>query len=105
VSETVTEVPSVLALVGLLRQCLKSSDSAERRQLIRQFQRPIWDFAGVIGDDTIDGILGDAAHDLDFYEPRPDWRSEDRSFYDDLELDQRLRAILRDLGQPDDETT
>jgi hypothetical protein len=92
---------SVEDLADLLRRCLIASDALDRQRLLRQFQVSIWESEGTTGDNRVDDILVTAAHDLDFYEPRDDWRAEDVSFYDDHELDTRLRSILRDLGQPE----
>lgn len=91
-------------LADLLRRSLQSSDSAERQRLIGQFQESIWETGGGTGDDAIDDLLVTAANDLDFYEPRPEWRSQDRSFYDNIELEDRLRAILQGLGKTDGPT-
>lgn len=96
-----TEHEPLAHLVGLIRQCLETSDSAEREKLVQQFQRVIWEESGAeTGDAAVDDVLVTAAHDLDFYEPRPDWRAQDASFYDDAELDRRLLLILTDLGEP-----
>ena len=94
-SETVAE-----QCLDLLSRCLAASDPTEREFLIKQFQGRVWPSEGVSGDARVDDILATAAMDLEYYEPRPDARAEDGSFYDDAELDRRLRAILRELGQP-----
>ena len=91
-------------LADLLRRALESSDSAERQRLIGQFQESIWEIGGGTGDDATDDVLVTAANDLDYYAPRPDWRSQDRSFYDDIALEDRLLAILQALGKTDGPT-
>jgi hypothetical protein len=42
-------------------------------------------------------ILSDLAHDLDFYEPNPDWRSQDSSFYGEDRLECEIREALSKL--------
>lgn len=95
------EPPALEDLVDLLRRCLATSDAIERQSLIQQFQGPVWGNPPLTGDDRIDDVLATAAYDLDYYEPRDEWRAQDRSFFDDDELDRLLRSILRDLGQPE----
>jgi hypothetical protein len=83
--------------VDLLSRCLSESDATVRLELIRQFEEVPMDPKDVHDDHVLD-VLATARLDLSYYEPREEWR-EDRSLYDDAELDRRLWEILRDLGQ------
>jgi hypothetical protein len=67
-----------------------------RLQLIHEFEA-VKEAADVRDGHVLD-VLATAGLDLSYYEPRKELR-EDRSLYDDKELDRRLRAILRDLGE------
>ena len=83
--------------VDLLQRCLVEPDPMVRLDLIHRFEDAIRD-AEDVGDERTRDVLATAGLDLSYYEPRKEWR-EDRSLYDDRELDRRLREILRDLGQ------
>ena len=43
-------------------------------------------------------ILGDLALDLEYYEPNPEWRREDKSFYGDERAVAEIRAALERLS-------
>ena len=85
--------------VDLLRRCLSESDPVVRREAIAEFHDVVND-AKDVHDERLLDVLATAQTDLSYYEPRKDWR-QDRSLYDDGELEVRLRAILRDLDARD----
>src|SRR5258708_3883503 len=87
--------------VDLLSRCLSESDTMVRLELIREFEDVTMDPKDVQDDHLLD-VFATAHLDLSFYEPREELRV-DRSLYDDQELDRRLWAILRDLGQSEAE--
>jgi hypothetical protein len=63
---------------------------------VRRFQAMVWNsHSGDFGPD--DEFLRELAYDLDFYEPDPEVRSEDWSYYDKVRLLQLVRDALQQL--------
>lgn len=87
------ETPEDLAAILLAAL----EDPANRLSNIRSFQDVVWDSCEPLGDDNVDRILSDLADALDFYEPNPEWRSEDVSYYGDDRFEEYVRSALRKL--------
>ena len=77
-------------LIELLVQAL--NDEGNRSDVIREFQRLVWESDEVLGNEASDEAFRDLAHDLDYYEPDAELRREDRSFYGDDRVEEELRS-------------
>jgi len=84
-------------LIALLGEVLENP--ANRLDVVKSFQEAVWHTADMIGEPWVDEILRDLAHDLDYYEPDPEARSEDPSYYDDRRLEQEIRSAIEKLTQ------
>ena len=93
------KVESIADLISLLELALSSRK--ERVSAIKAFQDYVWNrdmpVLGATGEQ--DETLNELAHDLDFYEPNPDWRIEDYSFYGDQRLEIEIVEALRKLRE------
>jgi hypothetical protein len=85
----------VKKLIETLSQALREHD--RRKQLIKEFQQRVWDASPNPSERWEWAILGDLAYDLDFYEPDPDARAEDASFYGDERVEKEIRLALEKL--------
>ena len=92
--------PKIESIADLLLE-LALSSRKERVSAIKAFQDYIWGQKKLIPGanaaqwDTLDEL----AYDLDFYEPNPDWRIEDYSFYGDQRLEIEIVEALRKLRE------
>lgn len=77
-------------LIRLLQTALHSSQ--KRIQSIRNFQDLIRDFDDTIQDETVDNILRELAHDLEYYVPIDLHRAQDPSYFGD----RRAKALIHD---------
>jgi hypothetical protein len=84
-------------LVRLLLAALE--EPANRLALVSRFQTIVWDSAVPFGNEGVDEILHDLAVDLDYYEPNPEWRSEDPSFYGDARFKAEVGSALTKLAE------
>lgn len=75
-------------LIDILKQIL-DKNSFNRTELIKSFQEYVWNDEA-IKDNALNEVLSEIAYDLDFYEPKEDWRRESKSFYGN----DRLNAII-----------
>ena len=93
------KIESITDLVALLELALSSRK--ERVSAIKAFQDYVWDKSTLIpgATDAQWDILDELAYDLDFYEPNPDYRIEDPSFYDDQRLEIEIGEALRKLRE------
>ena len=82
-------------LIRLLR--LAYDDSEMRPTLIRNFQKLVWNFDGIIHNESVDGVIRDLAYDLEYYEPDSLWRAQDPSFYSDNRATDEIRSALLEL--------
>lgn len=68
-----------------------------RRELIKQFQQSVWN--NNIDSKTMEEkYLREIAYDLDFYEPDDGLRKQDANYYNDIELEERIKAVLQKLS-------
>ena len=67
------------------------NDKANRIQLIKEFQKLIWN------DENRDEVLLDLAYDLDFYEPDHEKRAKLYNLYGDDHLEKELNIVLLKL--------
>ena len=84
-------------LIELLVQAL--NDEGNRSDVIREFQRLVWESDEVLGNEASEEIFTDLAYDLDFYEPDARIRREDWSYYGDDRLEEELRSGLARLRE------
>lgn len=63
-------------------------DKINRMKLINEFQELIWN------ESSPNEILSELAYDLDFYEPDPELRKEDSSYYGDERLEEEIKSTL-----------
>lgn len=82
----------------LLNEALATSDQTARYKIIRRLQNFVWNTEAV-GTPTQDDVFRMLAHDLDFYEPDPRVRREDRSYFGDERLLDELRGAKAALDQ------
>jgi hypothetical protein len=82
-------------LIRLLR--LAYDDSEMRPTLIRNFQKLVWNFDGIIHNESVDGVIRDLAYHLEYYEPDSLWRAQAPSFYSDNRARDEIRAALLEL--------
>lgn len=69
----------------------------ERAHLIDRFQQMVWHDAEGVEVDWIQEVLQNLAYDLDFYQPDPEIRKEDSSYYGDDRLELEIRTALERL--------
>ncbi|RFM26760.1 hypothetical protein [Deminuibacter soli] len=70
---------------------------SNRKELIRLFQQNVWD--DKIEFNTLEQeCLREIAYDLDFYEPDERLRNQDVNYYDDSELERRIKIVLKKLN-------
>ena len=82
-------------MIEKLNKILVSWGSS-RAELVSQFQQEIWN--NQESDDNPEyQILNDLAYDLDYYEPRPGLRLEDKSFFGDDILQERMNEAIEKL--------
>ncbi len=81
----------------ILRNIL--SDKDKRGTLIEEFQEKVWNGAGYSTDERVNEILSELAYDLDFYEPKEEWRKEDSSYYGEERLRQEIHSALQKLEE------
>ena len=82
-------------LINLLYEIL--GRTINKRDLIVEFQRKISDYEPSKEEYKIYNLLNDLALDLDYYEPNPEWRKEDPSFYGDDKLEEEIRTALEKI--------
>ena len=93
------KVESIADLISLLELALSSRK--ERVSAIKAFQDYVWnrDMPVLGATDAQWENLIDLADTLDYYEPNPDWRIEDYSFYGDQQLEIEIVEALRNLRE------
>lgn len=91
------KIKSITDLVALLELALSSRK--ERDSAIKAFQDYVWNqdmpALGTTAEQWENLI--DLADTLDYYEPNPDWRIEDYTFYGDQRLEIEIVEALRKL--------
>ena len=93
------KIESITDLVALLELALSSKK--ERDSAIKAFQNYVWNQDIPVLGTTAEQWenLIDLADTLDYYEPNPDYRIEDPSFYDDQRLEIEIEEALRKLRE------
>jgi len=81
--------------IFMLKEALK--DQHHRRNILSNFQREIWNFNKVGQQSPIFEVFSDLAHDLDYYEPDPQIRQEDPSYYGDERLEKEISEALKKI--------
>jgi hypothetical protein len=84
-------------LGALLREILV--DTAMRKELVDRFQKLVLNGPALEATNEDVEIFADLAYDLNFYEPVPEARGEDPSFYGDERLEEEIRSALGNLGR------
>src|SRR5687767_4262578 len=84
----------ILRLVDLLNQIFDKKN--DRPRLISEFQQIVWNVEDM--GDSRESILRDLAYDLDFYEPNPETRREDASYYGHERLESEVKSVLDSFG-------
>ena len=72
---------------------VQSSNKVERDTFIAEIQNLIWNDE-TMTNETINDVLTDIAHILDFYESNINFRMEDPSFYGDEQLEIQIKAAI-----------
>ena len=68
-----------------------------RADFVREFCQAVFNTPPEIVSVAVDDILRELALDLDFYEPNPEWRLEDSSYYGQGRLEEEIRSGLARL--------
>jgi hypothetical protein len=74
---------------------IERSGGENRKIAIGELQEKIWDEE--IADVEMSEFLSNLATDLNFYEPFEPDRTEDLGYYDDLKLDEMVKAAKLEL--------
>ena len=85
------EIDSIKNLLHLIQ----NEELPGRVNNIKTFQQLVWNNEFITKNALVDDILLDLAYDLDFYEPNPDWRKEDISFYGEDRLVENIQKTLQ----------
>lgn len=83
------------SLRGLAEKIL--TDKSGRTRWLREFEALVWNTEEDIGNAQQDEVLRDLAVDLAYYEPDPQIRKEDPSFFGDDRLEAEITSALRKL--------
>ena len=78
----------------MLTDSLSSIVPERRMEIIKAFQDEVWANAEQFLSAPLDDVLRDLAYDLDFYEPDPGKRAEDRAYFGDEQFRDLVRAAL-----------
>lgn len=81
-------------IIKFLNSILLDKNSETRRMLVIGFNNYMFNHNGIIQNESIDDILIELAHDLEYYEPNPEYRSQDPSFYNDEKLEENIKQAL-----------
>jgi len=91
---------TIKEVMELLKTILK--DNTLRRENVRKFCEMGWNIPGRFPDLQNQGIkdlIQDLVYELTYYEPNPEWRAEDDSFFDDERLEELIRKFLGRLSR------
>lgn len=89
---------SIAEVVESLRDILRATGS-EREELVSRVQKVILNDTDLVLDAEAEGILVDLAVNMDYYEPNPEWRRHDPSYFDDARLEEYVKVGIRDIEQ------
>ena len=82
---------SLNELILLLEATISDPDKLEKN--ISKFQEIVWN-EELDCSDRQEEILADLAYDLDFYEPNPEWRKEDPSYFGEERAINEIKGAL-----------
>ena len=89
-----TPIEQVVALLGeALRQPLR------RRQVVAEFQALVWNALDPSIPRNVRDVLGELAHDLDYFEAVPAIRKDDSTYFGHERLEREIRSALRRLEE------
>lgn len=86
-------------LINLLNETLIETDIDKKKKMISEFQNEIWNNNILIEEDEISEILSELAIDLDYYEPNPEWRREDYSYFGDEKLEWKIKEAISKIDK------
>ena len=86
---------TIINVIQRLNSALEASHS-DRVKIIKEFQDEIWNDEN-IQDEKLNMLLNEIAYDLDFYEPKEEWRNESSSYYGDDRFEQIIRHFMNEL--------
>jgi hypothetical protein len=86
---------STIEIIENLHKILSEREPV-RMELIKSFQNEVWEDES-IKDEALNEILSELAYDLDFYEPKEEWRKEDPSYYGDDRLEKEIKMAIQKL--------
>jgi hypothetical protein len=86
---------AVEELLDLLVLALR--DPFRRKDSIAKFQAIVWKGLDPALPASVRDVLRDLAYDLDFFDPRPDFRSEDGALYGHGRTESEIRGALEKL--------
>lgn len=73
-------------------------DEADKRKAIKEIQDFVYNDDNFLQlDQRIQDVLGEFAHDLDFFEPDPTLRLDDPSYYDEGRLGEEIKKVVGKL--------
>jgi hypothetical protein len=87
---------TVEQLVDVLATTLR--EPSQRNECIAKFQAIVWQGLDPGLPTDVRDILCDLAYDLDFFEPQPDIRSQDRALYGQERMETEIRKALEKLN-------
>jgi hypothetical protein len=88
-----TSVPEIVeSLKGILR-----SSGSEREELMDRVHNAVMRDQDLVLDTESEDILVDLVVTMDYYEPNPEWRRHDPSYYDDTKLVEVLNSAIERL--------
>ena len=90
---------SNVRIIELLHSILQAK-YPNRIELIEEFQDIIWSDKN-IQNELLNDILSELAYDLDFYEPREEWRKESPSYYGDCKLEKVIHFAIQKIQEHD----
>ena len=88
---------SIDAMLALLVRAQR--DPLNRKEAIKEFQSLVWDSPEFSLGQVGYNVLADLAYDLDFFEPDPAARHEDRSYYGNDRLEEQIGTALQRLAE------
>jgi hypothetical protein len=91
-------IESLSDLTGLLQEAL--SNPAERVSAIKAFQNYVFESATPVPGASAEQwqVVNDLAFDLDYYEPDPEDRGEDASFYGEQRVEDEIKEAIEKLA-------
>jgi hypothetical protein len=82
-------------LILMLSEALEKP--LDRVELVKEFQKKVLEIDMEDEPDSLLEVLRDLALDLEYYEPNPEYRKEDSSFYGNERLEQEIKKALQKI--------